>query len=332
MRAALLRFGRHRIGRSGSITTDDKKAAFVAWSGFLTTDVADLENGARLTNARHFTEEESDAFVIGWTVDNKSLIIGHHRTPDDFGLYKQSLDSQTPETFLAPVRGGTASYGAVTPDGKWLIVFIWPSQQPFSSDRFVVPFPVMRFPISGGAPQQILQVSRPADISCPRVNSKPCVIAEESSDRKQMIVSALDPIQGRGAELGRIDLAAPIDWSVDNFGWVISPDGTQMAVVQNPEETIEIQSLHGGPTRKISYQSSERIMGIAWAPDQRGLFLTRRAPGGNELLYLDLEGHLQSLRKCVGTVACYPVPSPDGRHLAILDNKQAMNMWMMENF
>jgi len=66
--------------------------------------------------------------------------------------------------------------------------------------------------------------------------------------------------------------------------------------------------------------------------DQRGFYLTRRAPGGNELLYLDFQGNVKSLRKCTGTDACYPFPSPDGRRLAIRDRRQIMNMWMMENF
>jgi Tol biopolymer transport system component len=316
---------------SGSATLDDKKVAFDAWSGFLTTDVGDLQKGGRLTSVRHFAEQESDAFVVGWTPDSKSLIIGQHPTPGNIGLYKQSLDSQTPELFLAPVQGGGINYGVVTPDGKWLIAFIWRSRQPTSGDRFVVPFPVLRFPMSGGAAEQVMQVSRPVVVSCPKTISKTCVIAEESDDRKQMIVSALDPIKGHGPELARLDLGAPVDWSLENFTWVISPDGTQLAVVQNPEGTIEIHPLHGGAVRKIKFQSSG-IIDTTWAADQKGLFLTRRAPGGNELLYLDLQGHVQSLRKCTATNACYPFPSPDGHHLAILDRRQIMNMWMMENF
>ena len=71
---------------------------------------------------------------------------------------------------------------------------------------------------------------------------------------------------------------------------------------------------------------------MSWAADQKGLFLTTRAPGGTELVHLDLQGKAISLRKCLGANACVAYPSPDGRHLAVLDQKQASNMWMMENF
>jgi hypothetical protein len=64
-----------------------------------------------------------------------------------------------------------------------------------------------------------------------------------------------------------------------------------------------------------------------------GLFLTRKAEGGGtELLYADLKGSTKSLRKCNSDNSCFGLPSPDGRHLAIVDRSQSTNMWMMENF
>ena len=306
---------------------------FAAWSGFLTTDVADLNaGGTRLTNVKHFTQEESDDYALDWTADSKSVIVGHHRNPDSYGLYKQSLDSQTPESLLAPMGGGWVNYGVMNPDGKWLIALLWPPQQPLSGDHFTVPLPLVRFPISGGAPERILQVSRPALVSCAKASSSTCVIAEETDDNKQMIVSTFDAIKGRGLELARFRLDRPVDPFIDNLVCVISPDGTRLAIVRSPEGTVEIHSLRGQLIRKISFGTSGKLIAMSWAVDQKGLFLTTRAPGGTELLHVDLQGNAKSLRRCLGVNACFASPSPDGFHLAILDRRQTMNMWMMENF
>ena len=318
---------------SGAVTNDDKRLTFAAWSGFLTTDVADFDaESTRLTNLTHFTQEDSDDYALDWTADSKSMIVGHHRTPDNYGLYKKSLDSDTPESVLSPMGGGWVNHAAVTPDGKWLIALLWPPEQPLSGNHFVVPFPLVRVPISGGAPETILQLSTLAQVSCPKATSKTCVIAEESDDKKQMIVSALDAMSGRGPELARFDLDRPVDLFVDNLICVVSPDGTRLALTRSPEGGIEIDSLRGGAIHKIPFQNSEKSIWMNWAADQKGLFLTRRAPGGTELLHLDLHGNAKSLRKCISANACVAFPSPDGRHLAIWEHRQTMNMWMMENF
>lgn len=48
-------------GASGSVTNDDKKVTFAAWTGFMTADLVDLEaGGTRLTNVRSFAQEESE--------------------------------------------------------------------------------------------------------------------------------------------------------------------------------------------------------------------------------------------------------------------------------
>jgi len=157
------------------------------------------------------------------------------------------------------------------------------------------------------------------------------VIAEQSEDRKQMIVSTLDPIKGRGAELARFDLARDLDLFVDNLNCALSPDGSRLAIARSPESQIEIYSIRGEFKQKIPFEPSGKLAWVAWAANRKGLFLTRKAEGGSELLHLDLKGHMQHLRKCTGR-ACFPFPSPDGRRLAFWDNSNRINLWMMENF
>jgi serine/threonine protein kinase len=311
---------------SGSVTNDDKRFAFVASSGFYAAYVADLEAGRkRLHNVRRFTLEDGDT-VGGWTADGK-VLIGQNRD-NHWILYKQSVDSETKEPTVASGAGGALLLGATTPDGKWYLGRFWPAGQ--SIDPPTIPFPILRIPLAGGRPETIMQISRLGNVSCARAPSSTCVLVQ-SEDGKQMIVSILDPIKGRGSELARFDFDRELA-AVDVPLGVISPDGTRLAIARNPEGPIEIRSLHGQLIRKIPSQSFGVLTWLTWSPDQKGFFVSREGQKGDELLYLDFEGHAKSLRKCAGSDSCQGFPSPDGRHLAVSDRPQSNNMWMMENF
>jgi len=316
----------------GSVTNDDKRLAFVATSGFYTSYVADLEaGGKRLRNIRRFTLEDADNVVVGWTADGKVVVAQNGYT---WNLYKQSLDSDAREPIVSSVAGGTLLVGAMTPDGKSYIGRIWPDGE--SIDHPTIPFPILRIPLAGGTPETILQVSRQNSVSCARPPSNTCVLEQQSEDRKQVIVSILDPIKGHGPELFRFDVDRVLT-VLEMPSCVISPDGTRLAIARNPESPIEIRSLHGQLIRTIPSQSVRLLSWLRWSADQKGFFVTRKGESGNELLYLDFQGKATSLRKCGGGNEglggrCEGLASPDGRHLAIVDRDQSNNIWMMENF
>jgi eukaryotic-like serine/threonine-protein kinase len=314
---------------SGSATNNDKRLAFVAWSGFYTTYVADLETGGkRLRNVRHFTLEDSDDQALGWTPDGR-LIVAQNRG-SSWRAYKQSLDSDTQEPIAESAAGDWLLQGATSADGKWYIANDWPAGE--SREHPSIPFPILRIPLAGGTTETILQqLSRHGTVSCARPPSNTCVLAEQSEDRKQMIVSILDPMKGSGPELTRFDFDRELD-VLEAPICFISPDGSRLAIRRGPGSPIEIHSLHGQLVHKIPSKSVGDLTWLAWSADQKGLFVRRTAPGGNELLHLDFQGKVTSLWKCVDTQACSSYPSPDGRHLAIIDRDQSNNMWMMEDF
>jgi eukaryotic-like serine/threonine-protein kinase len=318
---------------SSSVTNNDKQLAFVASSGFYTTYVADLEaGGKRLRNIRHFTLEDSDDQALGWTPDG-GLIIAQNRG-SSWRVYKQSLDSDTQEPIASSTAGDWLLTGATSADGKWYIANVWPKGESVLHPS--VPFPIFRIPLAGGTTETILQVSRRASVSCARRPSNTCVIAQQSEDRKQMIVALFDPMKGSGPELTRFDLDRELG-AIDVPTCVLSPDGTRLAIKRGPESPIEIHSLHGQLIHKIPSQSAGRLFDLSWSADQKGFFVTRTTPGGNERLHLDFQGQATSLRKCGGGTlglggGCGGFPSPDGRHLAIIERDQSNNMWLMENF
>ena len=216
----------------------------------------------------------------------------------------------------------------MSPDDKWIIGNVWAGPSESSSP---VRMTIVRISFSGGAPETVLEVSRPAQVSCARPPSTTCVIVEESDDHKQEVVSSFDPIKGRGPELARFVQHQPVDSSEENLIITISPDGSRLGVAQSAEGSIEIYSQHAQLISKIPARNLGKIIGLSWAADQNGFFVTRKVQGGTELLHVDLRGRVASLRKCLGQ-ACSGLPSPDGRFVAIIERKQTMNMWMMENF
>ena len=315
---------------SGSVTSDDKTVAFTLSSSFGTSYVADLErDGREIRNLRHFTLEDGEDGITAW-VDRKTVLVTQNRK-DHYSLYKQALDSDAQEPIISSVGGGLLYDAILTPDGKWIVAHVWPVPEDGAVESHPsVLFPLVRIPLAGGPPETILQVPRPAYVSCARPPSRVCVMAEDSDDHKQIIVSDFDPIKGRGAELARFALTTEVDPFLVALLCRLSPDGTRLAIARSPEGPIEIRALRGRLIRTIPAPPLGRVTLLAWTADGKGIFVTRRAHAGSELLHLNLQGRLQSLRLCVG--GCFATPSPDGRHLAIFDNQQSRNMWMMENF
>jgi hypothetical protein len=149
-----------------------------------------------------------------------------------------------------------------------------------------------------------------------------------------MIVTAFDPVQGRGAELGRFALKpdANIGVNIDHLVLCqISPDGTRLAIARSSNGPIEVHSLRGQPTFTISATSLERMVMLTWAGDEKGLFVSRRLLEGYEIVYVDIAGRTHSLWRSQSKW-CVSKPSPDGRHLAIYEVGRSSNIWMMENF
>jgi hypothetical protein len=157
------------------------------------------------------------------------------------------------------------------------------------------------------------------------------VIPEQTPDHKQMVISAFDPLKGKGENLVRINLERDIDLFFDNLLCSISPDGSRLAVARSPEGPIEIRSLQGQPTQVIQTSKVGTMMWMRWSSNGKALIVSRQMETGTELIYLDLQGRFKSFRKCMGS-SCFAIQSPDGQHLAIYDTNLNANMWMMENF
>jgi Tol biopolymer transport system component len=307
---------------SGSLTADEKRLTFLGWVSHMTVYAADLDaGGTRLRNSRRFTLDESNNNPTDWTPDSKSIILFSNRTGRD-GIYKQALDADSPELLTSTSDGFNGA--RVSPDGKWIISHLTPNAKGPSN-----PVQLVRVPIAGGSPELIFTMRDVGLISCAKPPSNLCVIGERSEDRKQVIVTSLDPLKGRGSELLHFNVDPKLDW-----GWFcdLSLDGSRLAVVASPNEPIQILSLRGQPPQLIPSKETKNFQFAYWSTDGKGLFVTHGVKDGSELLHMDLQGGTKALWKNNGGYYPWGLQSPDGRHIAIQGSVQSGNMWIMENF
>jgi Tol biopolymer transport system component len=301
------------------MTADGKRLAFLEWAGHFTVDVGDLDaSGTRVTQPTHFTLSESEDLPADWTPDSKAIIFASDRT-GRFVIYKQPLGEDTAESVITD--SPDFQYPRVSADGNWILYLRWPAGPS-------APQPVMRAPITGGPSQPVFIARFHSAILCARSPSNLCAIAEPTDDRRQLIISALDPMKGRGPELTRFALDPNQDrWNLD-----LSPDGSRIAATRSPAGSIYILSLRGEAMREIQVKGWSNLLSLNWAADGKGLFVANGVQGGAVLLHVDLQGNARVLWKNHGGNWTPAMSSPDGRHLAIQGWTVDGNMWMLENF
>jgi len=310
-------------------SADGKRVAFLRASNRNASYVANLEaGGTRITDSRRVTlEETGEDAAIDWTADSKTLILVHNRA-EHYTVLKQAIDSNTAER-VTPREEGALENAIISPDQKWVLLQVYPSG---GEPNFRTTVKVMRVPITGGTPELIFSMHNGSSISCAQPPSTMCVVAEETSDRKTMVVTSFDPIKGRGAELVRFDLGSyaknGIAIGMSAVLCDVSPDGKLLAISRGSSAPIEIYSLHG---HRLGITPAIDKMSLLWAADKKGFFVARHLYDGTELLHITLKGRTSRLWKSHDE-AGWARPSPDGRYLAIFDSQQTANMWMMENF
>src|SRR5262249_53327946 len=229
---------------AASASADGRHVAFIEAYVRSASYVADLEmGGTRLANLRRvtFQEGENDA-ATGWSPDSKTLVLEHSKG-GHYQISKQSLGGDAPESIVAS-GAGYAQKSIVSPDGKWIIAQVFPRTGDTGPSTRIVS--VLRIPIVGGASETIFSVGEGGATLCARPPSKLCVVAETTGDRKRMIVSAFDPVKGRGSELAHFTLGEDKTLGVDHLLICdLSPDGSRLALAQSPAGPIEVHSLRG---------------------------------------------------------------------------------------
>jgi hypothetical protein len=187
---------------------------------------------------------------------------------------------------------------------------------------------VMRMPLAAGTSVLVLTALPYSEFRCSRSPSTLCVITERTEDHKQMVMTAFDPLRGRGADLARID----IQNEAKKFRWDVSPDGTRICFTRNPQEPIAILSLESHATQIIHVKSWNNLESLDWDTNGEGFFVAEGVHEGMVLLHVDLHGSAQVLQEFKGGAGLWARPSRDGQHLAISEYRVEGNIWTLEHF
>jgi Tol biopolymer transport system component len=278
-------------------------------------------SGTRLKTPHRLTVGEYNSFPSAWTADGKAVLFNSNhdgRTE----ILKQALDQESAEVL---VSGENNSAPRLSADGSWVLYAVPSAENPGPT----TPVNLMRVPASGGPPKLLLTSRGLTDWRCARSPATMCVLGEQSPDRKQLTFVSFDPVQGRGHELTKIETDPA---GVYNFD--VSPDASRLAVEKSYEREgrIRILSLTGGAVRDVKVKGWGALTSLDWAADGKGLFASSQSARVATLLHIDLDGNVQSLWTQKGGLQAWGVPSPDGKHLAILGTIIESNVWMIENF
>ena len=97
-------------------------------------------------------------------------------------------------------------------------------------------------------PQVVLEMRNWLNYGCARAPASLCAILEENQDEKNLVVTALDPLRGRGKVLRTIQKEPRAHLT----GAALSPDGTTFAISSSDEAGLTFARFHSRvpPTAK----------------------------------------------------------------------------------
>ena len=284
--------------------------------------VADIERGGKELGAlRRLTLDERLDYAMAWTADSQS-VLSYSNRDGPFHVFKQNIDSTQPELL---VGGEDDLYvPRLSPDGK-NVLYVVRAKPGGASDKAKV----MRVPLAGGPPRVVLEDTGIWDIECARLPSTLCIYTK--IDAGQHIFFNFDPVKGRGEEL-RIT-----DTDGDTFDCSLSPDGKYIAWARNRSAAkdfgIRILSLADGRKRDIAIPGWVEMYGLDWAADNKGFWAAAfNTKGVRALLHVGFDGEVRTMMSNQTADLEWAIPSPDGRHLAVVKDSNSSNVWLLQDF
>ena len=202
----------------------------------------------------------------------------------------------------------------------------WSGCQPPKAPGSRASYLLYRVPLTGGRSERV-EIGIPLDeFRCPLSQSGACIL-RQTIEHREFIYYSLDPVTGKGPELGRTA------WAPTILGdWNISPDGSAVAIAihdrANPR--IRIVPLHAlapeTQEHEILVSGFEQLSDAVWIPDRQGFYCEAQTTIGVDLLYVDLQGRTTVLRESVSGI--WGVPSLDGTRVAFVDRSVDSNVWI----
>jgi Tol biopolymer transport system component/DNA-binding winged helix-turn-helix (wHTH) protein len=309
----------HGSVSSISISGDSKRIVYLKGLPQPDVYVARLDGSALVGEPVRLTLDDRQDLPFDWTPDNSSVLFISDRT-GIFSIYRQAIDQTVPELLV----GG--NYPVLTarlsPDSTQLLYLVYPSW----TDN-VSSISLMRMPLAGGAPQQILQARWISNQQCARAPATECLYSVETDGK--FTIYSFDPLKGSGPQVYQIKDDLP-----QSYNWSISPDGTTLAIakgkVGEEEPRIHLISLRSRTEKWLPLESLGGVGAIDWAADSKSLWASSVGDEENALLNIDLQGNARTVWRPKKKSIYWAIPSRDGRYLALHVSSSSANVWMAE--
>lgn len=301
-----------------SASADGSRITMVRVLSAPTLYVADWSaSDLKISNLRRLTLDTRTSYPHSWSHDGRAVIFESDRRGST-DLYRQELDSRIAQSVVATPKRDF--HPNLAPDGKWLL---FAQSQP----GYMLPASVVRVPVGGGVPEEVVASGSVEEFRCALPGGKRCVGRRTESEEWYRFYD-LDPIHGVGRELTRTR------WMPNIYGdWALSAQGTEVALPYHEFRSAKIRIVSldpgtGPAERELAIEGLSNLRGLSWSVDDKGWFVIVATTVGNHLVYVDRSGHVTRLLEQVG----YTVPSPDGKHLALMIPAVTTNVWSFEGF
>jgi DNA-binding winged helix-turn-helix (wHTH) protein/Tol biopolymer transport system component len=282
--------------------------------------VARLERSGGLETPQRLTLDDHQDMPFDWTTDNKHVIFMSDRA-GTFDIYKQAIDQTVPELLVSGTEQSETP--RLSPDGSQIIYTVYPT---WGNPKYEVP--LMRVPLAGGAPHEILKATWISNHQCARAPSNLCIYSVVHEH--DLTFFTFDPFRGQGAQVFQVKDELP-----QLYNWCLSPDGSTLAIAKgkwgDEEPRIRLVSLTGGGAERwIAVHGWPGISGLDWAADSKGLWAATSGANENALLHIDLEGNVRAVWHPKDVRVGWAIPSRDGRYLALHVRSSSANVWMLD--
>jgi DNA-binding winged helix-turn-helix (wHTH) protein/Tol biopolymer transport system component len=290
--------------------------------------IGELEPAVRRVRPpQRLTNDEAVDWATTWTADSKAVLFTSDRG-GKWGVFKQAIGDSTTQPLIEGRE--SANLARLSPDGSWILY----SERASTEGNQSHGLRLMRLAVNGGPPKLLYESAgaQLQDYPCARNPANRCVLIEASLDDKRLLITAFDPLKGKGQLLRTVEKGR-----YAGLNWALSPDGSVLAIARGdqPEIHIRLLSLAGGMDREIDVKHWPNASSLDWSPDGKGLYCGSVTSKSGTLLYVDLKGTAQVVARSSevgGGAFIVGVPSPDGRYLALTGAIHYSNAWLIEGF
>ena len=310
----------HGIAVQISITADGKRMALRKHSPQEDIFIADIRQDSELSSLRRLTLDDRIDYAMAWTADSKAVVFYSNRN-GPFHVFKQDIHSAQP-TLL--VGGPDDLYAPrMVPDQSAILYIVRARPNDPTGNA-----QIMRIPVDGGVSQPLLKAVGLWDAECARAPSDLCIystIHDGSQDFRKF-----------NPENGDVTDFPPGNAIGNNFNWILAPDGLHAAWATEPDASgqisIRILTFATGSTRDIAVPGWADLYGVDWAADSGSLWVAaRNSAGSSAILHILTSGKVARAVDFKHHNLDWVIPSPDGRHVAVVLEVNRSNVSLIDN-